>query len=181
MGFKGAQRGSSLDIFFLFLMSLDRRQETTSRDSFSESEEELPLAPRAPFQGEYSNQEPLNIDTTPTNTPDPYSSVNNSPINKGRTFTGCSLLSNYKEEKKIGEGTFGDVSLAVSKINGSKVALKKIIYHNVREGMPITALREIRILKRLKHPNIIRLQEIAVKPNMSGKSPCTFMVFPYMV
>lgn len=40
------------------------------------------------------------------------------------------------------------------------VALKKIRMENEREGFPITALREIRLLMRLKHPSIISLKEI---------------------
>jgi serine/threonine-protein kinase BUR1 len=31
------------------------------------------------------------------------------------------------------------------------VALKRILMHNDKEGMPVTALREIKILKALKH------------------------------
>lgn len=40
------------------------------------------------------------------------------------------------------------------------VALKKIRMENEREGFPITALREIRLLMRLRHPSIISLLEI---------------------
>lgn len=48
--------------------------------------------------------------------------------------------------------------------------------HNEKEGMPITALREIRILKRLNHPNVVQLREVIVQG-----SPSSFhMVFPYM-
>ena len=38
---------------------------------------------------------------------------------------------------------------------GHTVALKRILMHNEKEGMPINALREIKILKALCHPNII--------------------------
>jgi len=31
---------------------------------------------------------------------------------------------------------------------------------NEKEGFPITAIREMKILKRLSHPNIIKLNEI---------------------
>jgi serine/threonine protein kinase len=41
------------------------------------------------------------------------------------------------------------------------VALKKLLTDNEKEGFPITALREINILKALKkHENIIHLIEI---------------------
>jgi len=42
------------------------------------------------------------------------------------------------------------------------VALKKVRTDNdrEREGFPITAIREIKILRQLSHPNIINLKEI---------------------
>ena len=40
------------------------------------------------------------------------------------------------------------------------VALKKVRLENEREGFPITAVREIKILRQLDHPNIVNLMEI---------------------
>lgn len=40
------------------------------------------------------------------------------------------------------------------------VALKKIRMDNEKEGFPITAIREIKLLKNLSHPNVINLKEI---------------------
>jgi serine/threonine protein kinase len=40
------------------------------------------------------------------------------------------------------------------------VALKKLRIENKEEGIPITALREMCILKHLKHENIVELYEI---------------------
>jgi serine/threonine-protein kinase BUR1 len=70
------------------------------------------------------------------------------------------------------------VSIKTKKV----VALKKILMHNEREGMPITALREIKILKALSHPNVIELIEIAFKQgNRKNRQRGTiYMVFPYM-
>lgn len=45
---------------------------------------------------------------------------------------------------------------------GTAVALKRILMHNEKEGMPVTALREIKILKALKHPNIVPLLDLFV-------------------
>ena len=43
---------------------------------------------------------------------------------------------------------------------GDFVALKKVRLENEKEGFPITAVREIKILRQLVHPNIVRLHEI---------------------
>lgn len=66
-------------------------------------------------------------------------------------------------KEKLGEGTFGIVSKAVSKRTGKMFALKKILMHNEKEGFPITALREVKLLKMLSHPNILRLEEMVVE------------------
>ncbi|KAI8853698.1 kinase-like domain-containing protein [Chytridium lagenaria] len=51
-----------------------------------------------------------------------------------------------------------------------------------KEGIPITALREIKILKSLNHKNIVQLTEMAVKKGnkVTRQRGEIFMVFPYM-
>ncbi|KAK5670691.1 serine/threonine protein kinase, CMGC, CDC2/CDK subfamily [Batrachochytrium dendrobatidis] len=97
-------------------------------------------------------------------------------------FTGCSPHTDYEFQKKIGEGTFGEVTIGQHKASKAIVALKKILIHNDKEGMPITALREIKILKSLSHDNVITLREMAYKAGDKGKRGrgTMFMVFPYM-
>jgi cyclin-dependent kinase 12/13 len=58
----------------------------------------------------------------------------------------------------IGEGTYGSVFLARSE-DGEMVALKKIRKEK-KEGFPITAIREIKILKRVQHANIVQLKDV---------------------
>lgn len=43
------------------------------------------------------------------------------------------------------------------------MALKRIIMKNETEGVPITALREIKILKQLNHPNVVSLVTMVVQ------------------
>lgn len=85
---------------------------------------------------------------------------------------------------KLGEGTFGEVHRARSKKTGAIVALKKILMHNEKDGFPITALREIKLLKLLNHKNVLKLEEMAVeKYQKSGGGKERFfmyMVTPYM-
>jgi len=67
----------------------------------------------------------------------------------------------YEKIAKIGQGTFGEVFKARSRTDPKKiVALKKVLMENEKEGFPITALREIRILQLLNHDNIVNLIEI---------------------
>lgn len=40
------------------------------------------------------------------------------------------------------------------------MALKKVRLENEKEGFPITAVREIKILRQLNHRNIVNLKEI---------------------
>ncbi|RYO79348.1 hypothetical protein DL766_008210 [Monosporascus sp. MC13-8B] len=100
------------------------------------------------------------------------------------SFIGCSRITDYELLGKLGEGTFGEVHKAKSRRNGTLVALKKIIMHNEKDGFPITALREIKLLKLLSHKNVLRLEEMAVEHHSKitdkRKRPIMYMVFPYM-
>ncbi|CAB07237.2 putative cyclin-dependent kinase 9 [Caenorhabditis elegans] len=69
-------------------------------------------------------------------------------------------VSTYEKLNKIGQGTFGEVFKARCKNTGRMVALKKILMENEKEGFPITALREVKMLEQLKHPNITDLIEV---------------------
>jgi serine/threonine-protein kinase BUR1 len=87
-----------------------------------------------------------------------------------RRFRGCAGIDDFDIVQKLGEGTFGVVSKARSKRSGAIVALKKILIHNEKDGFPITALREIKLLKMLSHPNVLTLQEMAVERHKSTRN-----------
>lgn len=70
----------------------------------------------------------------------------------------------FEKLEQIGEGTYGQVYMAREIKTGEIVALKKIRMDNEREGFPITAIREIKILKKLHHENVIKLKEIVTSP-----------------
>ncbi|KAG6857099.1 hypothetical protein H0H87_009660 [Tephrocybe sp. NHM501043] len=98
----------------------------------------------------------------------------------GRKFVGCGQQSDYDVTTKLGEGTFGEVHKAIQKKTHRVVALKRILMHNEKEGMPVTALREIKILKALNHPSIVDILDMFVVRS-SAKDPLSvYMVFPYM-
>lgn len=98
----------------------------------------------------------------------------------GRTFAGCGEQSHYEVTKKLGEGTFGEVHKAIRKTTGEAVALKRILMHHEKEGMPVTALREIKILKSLKHRSIVDIQDMFVVRSNDKDPLSVYMVFPYM-
>ncbi|NXY62405.1 CDK3 kinase, partial [Callaeas wilsoni] len=70
------------------------------------------------------------------------------------------IQESFQKVEKIGEGTYGVVYKARNKRTGQLVALKKIRLDSESEGVPSTAIREISLLKELKHPNIVRLLDV---------------------
>ena len=68
--------------------------------------------------------------------------------------------SDYEKLERLGEGTFGVVHKARHKETGEVVALKKMRLEGEDDGVPATALREIAILRELKHRNVIQLQHV---------------------
>lgn len=76
------------------------------------------------------------------------------------TFPFCEDVGKYEKLMKVGQGTFGEVFKARDRSSQKLVALKKILMENEKEGFPITALREIRILQLMNHENIVNLIEV---------------------
>ena len=66
----------------------------------------------------------------------------------------------YSKIEKIGEGTYGVVYKSLDKKRNIIVALKKIRIDSNDDGVPPTAIREISVLKELKHSNIVRLLDV---------------------
>lgn len=69
-------------------------------------------------------------------------------------------MENYEKVEKIGEGTYGVVYKARNIRDDSMVALKRIRLDQDEEGVPSTAIREISLLKELRHENVVSLLEV---------------------
>ncbi|EPQ30760.1 uncharacterized protein PFL1_01661 [Pseudozyma flocculosa PF-1] len=66
----------------------------------------------------------------------------------------------YAKIEKVGEGTYASVFLAKNTKTGRKVAIKKIKIVNNANGMDVTAIREVKFLKELQHPNVILMIDV---------------------
>ncbi|KAG9574153.1 Pkinase-domain-containing protein, partial [Aureobasidium melanogenum] len=73
--------------------------------------------------------------------------------------------SSFQQLEKLGEGTYATVRLLQlvfkgrNRQTGEFVALKEI-HLDSEEGTPSTAIREISLMKELKHENIVRLHDV---------------------
>nr|XP_023030288.1 cyclin-dependent kinase 12-like isoform X2 [Leptinotarsa decemlineata] len=85
---------------------------------------------------------------------------------------------------QIGEGTYGQVYKAKDNQANVLVALKKVRLENEKEGFPITAVREIKILRQLNHKNIVNLREIVTDKqdavDFRKEKGSFYLVFEYM-
>lgn len=98
-----------------------------------------------------------------------------------RQFHGCSNIDAYDLTVKLGQGTFGEVKQGIQRSTGRSVALKKVTIYEVKDGLPITALREIKLLKMLHHPYIVPVIDMAYRASTErGKMGDVYMVEPYM-
>ncbi|KXG49630.1 uncharacterized protein PGRI_055980 [Penicillium griseofulvum] len=77
-------------------------------------------------------------------------------------------------ESVIGAGTYGKVFKGIHVYTQRKVALKKIRMEGEKDGFPVTAVREIKLLQHLRNHNVVSLLEVMVE-----KNEC-FMVFEYL-
>lgn len=72
---------------------------------------------------------------------------------------GFGKMETYTKLDKLGEGTYAMVFKGKSRLTDNLVALKEIRLEH-EEGAPCTAIREVSLLKDLKHNNIVTLHDI---------------------
>ncbi|VFQ79824.1 unnamed protein product [Cuscuta campestris] len=80
-------------------------------------------------------------------------------------FTEYGEGSRYRVEEVIGKGSYGVVCSAYDTHLGEKVAIKKIndIFEHVSDATRI--LREIKLLRLLRHPDIVEIKHILLPPS----------------
>ena len=68
------------------------------------------------------------------------------------------IMDNYDVEKKpLGKGGYGTVFKGINKKTGEARAIKKLSRKGIEEDDYVRFLREIELLKKADHPNIIKL------------------------
>ncbi|CAI4231795.1 unnamed protein product [Auanema sp. JU1783] len=72
---------------------------------------------------------------------------------------GFGKLETYEKLNKLGEGTYATVYRGFSVLTNKYVALKEIRLEQ-EEGAPCTAIREVSLLRNLRHANVVTLHDI---------------------
>ncbi|XP_074566433.1 mitogen-activated protein kinase 10-like isoform X2 [Curcuma longa] len=80
-------------------------------------------------------------------------------------FSDYGDANRYKIQEVIGKGSYGVVSSAIDTHTGEKVAIKKIhdIFEHISDAVRI--LREIKLLRLLRHPDIVEIKHIMLPPS----------------
>ncbi|KAJ7942999.1 Mitogen-activated protein kinase [Quillaja saponaria] len=79
-------------------------------------------------------------------------------------FTEYGEASQYEIQEVVGKGSYGVVASAVDTHTGEKVAIKKMndVFEHVSDATRI--LREIKLLRLLRHPDIVEIKHIMLPP-----------------
>ncbi|CAM0953828.1 unnamed protein product [Alopecurus aequalis] len=80
-------------------------------------------------------------------------------------FSEYGDASRYKIQEIIGKGSYGVVCSAIDQHTGDKVAIKKIsnIFEHLSDAARI--LREVKLLRLLRHPDIVQIKHIMLPPS----------------
>ncbi|GME68706.1 unnamed protein product [[Candida] boidinii] len=74
----------------------------------------------------------------------------------------------YSKEKKVGEGTYAVVYLGKQLETGRDIAIKEIKTGGFKDGLDMSAIREVKYLQEMSHENIIELVDVfSTKDNLN--------------
>ena len=93
-------------------------------------------------------------------------------------FKDWELNGRYKCEKLLGKGSYGEVAQAIQLSTGKRVAIKKMdnIFEDETDCKRI--LREITLLRKLRHPCVVELIEI-LQPSDPKNFTTIYMVLEF--
>ncbi|XBJ12661.1 hypothetical protein VPH35_017144 [Triticum aestivum] len=94
-------------------------------------------------------------------------------------FSEYGDASRYKIEEIIGKGSYGVVCSAIDRQTGDRVAIKKVsnIFEHITDAARM--LREIKLLRLLRHPDIVQIKHIMLPPSRRDYKDI-FVVFELM-
>lgn len=80
-------------------------------------------------------------------------------------FSEYGDASRYRVQEVIGKGSYGVVCSAIDTHTGEKVAIKKIhdIFEHISDAARI--LREVKLLRLLRHPDVVEIKHIMLPPS----------------
>lgn len=114
-------------------------------------------------------------------------SISNGSVSNMFRFCSSSVPPSFSERnqnskfvyiivEQIGQGTYSNVYKARDTLTGKIVALKKVRFDNLEPESVRFMAREILILRRLDHPNVVKLEGLVT----SRMSCSLYLVFEYM-
>ncbi|KAL6894954.1 kinase-like domain-containing protein [Trichoderma evansii] len=121
-------------------------------------------------------------------TPEPSSSSTSAPTKLLRfeppsssSFIPSRSVDHYDKLNDIEEGTYGFVARATELSTGRVVAIKRLkLEAGDPNGLPVTGLREIQILKRCQHRNVVKLEEVVVGNDVGKPDNSIFLVLEFV-
>ena len=95
-----------------------------------------------------------------------------------KNFQDWEVGANYDIQKQVGSGSYGYVVEAIQKSTGKKVAIKR--FNNIFEDLVDCKriLREVMLLRKLQHINLISIIEI-VEPSNIENFDTIYLVMDY--
>jgi mitogen-activated protein kinase 1/3 len=105
----------------------------------------------------------------------PNKRVGNLGLNQ---FADWEVGNDYSVEKMLGTGSYGKVALALKKSTGQKVAIKRMdnIFEDETDCKRI--LREITLMRKLRHPYLVELIEL-IPPQKPDSFTTIYVVMDY--
>ena len=94
------------------------------------------------------------------------------PTGRFRTRYDPRVLAKYDVKALVGRGTYSRVVRAESRLTRRPVAIKMVDISADKSTAKQTFDSELRILRKLRHPNVIQLVEVGGSPRWDGWDGC---------
>ncbi|XDV28991.1 hypothetical protein PO909_032174, partial [Leuciscus waleckii] len=94
--------------------------------------------------------------------------------------TAWEVPERYKDLKQVGTGAYGTVCYALDRRTGAKVAIKKLHRPFQSDLFAKRAYRELRLLKHMKHDNVIGLVDVFTADLSLDRFHDFYLVMPFM-